>query len=322
MEDLYSAVARMYENDKQRNSAEYMKRHSKVYQKVPRIAEIDDIFSTSSVEMAKFALNKTEDFEKKQEEYRKRVKALKEEKRGLLIKNGFAEDYLEPIYTCKECLDTGFKDNRRCSCFMRRLVMLNYKYSGAEEILKRENFDNFSFDVYSTQKTGNKLSPRENAEDIVKRLARLAESCPEKPLNIIFSGPTGTGKTFLCNCMAKKMLDKGCSLYYTGAYSLLNDLADIHFGKETNADKELILGCDVLVIDDLGAEIPTKLTPNFLLNLIEQRTRRGSSTFITTNCSIDRLFENYGERIGSRLVKDYKIFNMYGEDIRFKTINV
>ena len=320
MEDLYSAVARMYENDKQKNAAEYMRRHSQVYEKVPRISEIDDIFSKSSIEMAKLALNKTEDLERKKQEYRQKVRELTEEKRSLLLKNGYAEDYLDPIYTCKECLDTGHTNNKKCRCFTRRLVMLNYKYSGAEEILKRENFDTFSYDVYSDKSTGNKPSPRENVRDIVKRLEKPAAAYPEKPLNLIFSGPTGTGKTFLCNCMAKKMLDKGCSLYYSGAYSLLSDLADIHFGKETAADKELILCSDVLVIDDLGAEIPTKITPNLLLFLIEQRGRRGLSTFITTNCGIDRLFENYGERIGSRLVKDYKIFNMYGEDIRFKTM--
>ena len=321
MEDLYSVVARMYENDKQKNQAEYMRRHSEVYEKVPRIKEIDDTLSQSGIEMVRLALDKAGDIKEKHEQYRQKIRALTAEKLDLLEENGYDKTYLDPIYTCKECMDTGLVNNKKCRCFMRRLVMQNYKQSGAEQILKKENINKFTYDVYSKKAVGNKVSPYENAKEITAHLKRLIDNYPKKPINIIFAGPTGTGKTFLCNCAAKKMLDMGCSLYYTGAFALFSDLADIHFDKETEADKELILGCDVLVIDDLGAEIPTKITPNLMLDLIEQRSRRGLSTFITTNCSIDMLFKNYGERIGSRFVKDYKIFNMYGEDIRFLTIN-
>lgn len=321
MEDLYSAVARMYENDKQKNAAEYIRRHSEVYKKIPRIKEIDCIFDESSIEIARLALNKTDDIEQKKEEYRQAIRALTAEKHSLLAENGYPQDYLDAIYTCSECRDTGLKDNKKCRCFLHRMVMLNYKYSGVEDILKRENFDTFDPQVYSAKKTDNRPSPRENAEDVKKHLDKIIAEYPQKPMNIIFAGPTGTGKTFLCNCMAKKMLDMGYSLYYTWAYALFTDLADMQFGRETETDKGLIQGCDILIIDDLGAEIPTKITPNLLLSLIEQRSRYGRSTLITTNCSIDMLFKNYGERIGSRFVKDYKIFNMYGDDIRFKTLN-
>ncbi|MBR6401592.1 MAG: ATP-binding protein [Firmicutes bacterium] len=319
MDDIYSAVGRMYEKDRLQNAETADARRREVYEKIPRIQEIDDTFSKSSIDMARLALTQGggDSMKQRLDEYKAAISRLNDEKTALLTENGYPADYLCPIYTCPVCKDTGVDGTRKCACFYNRIITQNYILSGMADILRAENFDTFNANVYSDTAVGNLPSPRENALKIAKKIKQMAaEQSREKPCSMILTGQTGTGKTFMCNCAAKALLDKGLSLYYTSAFSLFNDISDRHFGRSDSDAYTMALQCDVLVIDDLGVEIGSNITNKYLLDIINQRIRQGGSTIITTNQSLKNLLENYGDRIGSRFIQHYTVFNLYGSDIR------
>ena len=317
MDDIYSAVGRMYEKDRLENADILERRRREIYEKIPRIREIDNIFSQSSIQMAKIALASGGNMQEKLDEYKNSIRLLDEEKTALLTENNYPENYLQPIYTCEKCRDTGVDGTKKCSCFYNRIIMQNYILSGMSDILRKENFDTFNAEIYSDSPFGDNPPPRENAVKIAKKIKKMTEEYSnEKPCNIILTGQTGTGKTFMCNCAAKALLDKGLSLHYTGAFGFFNAINEKHFARSDNDEYALAMECDVLVIDDLGVEISSQITQRYLLDIINQRIRCGSSTIITTNQSLKNLLENYGDRIASRFLQHYTVFNLYGRDIR------
>ena len=317
MDDIYSAVGRMYEKDRLDNADILERRRREIYKKIPRIHEIDDIFSQISLQMARIALTNKDAMQEKLEEYKKNIRLLNEEKTALLTENNYSEDYLQPVYTCEKCKDTGVDGTKKCSCFYNRIIMQNYVLSGMSDILRKENFDTFDKEVYSDIPVGDSISPRENALKIAKKIRKMTdEQSSEKPCNIIFTGQTGTGKTFMCNCAAKALLDKGLSLHYTSAFGFFNNINEKHFGRSDNDEYTLATECDVRVIDDLGVEISSQITLKYLLDIINQRIRSGRSTIITTNQSLKNLLNNYGDRIASRFIQHYTVLNLYGQDIR------
>ncbi|MBQ9604989.1 MAG: DNA replication protein DnaC, partial [Firmicutes bacterium] len=117
------------------------------------------------------------------------------------------------------------------------------------------------------------------------------------------------------------LLDKGLSLYYVSAFKLFNDLCDGHFGHKGGYDAgSPVLTSDVLVIDDLGAEIISSVTIAYFTDIINQRTRNGGSTIISTNYSISEIFDKYTERVGSRFAQNYRLFRLYGADVRLRSL--
>lgn len=321
---IYDNVALMYERDRDKNEKTAERRRAEIYAKIPRVMEIYDFFAESGARLARIALtaHDTETRRKKVLEYKAQTDELNREKSELLRQNGYPSDYLDPIYTCPICKDTGNDGMKKCVCFQKRLVESNYAVSGVSELLEKENFDTFDINVFSDTVKNEKSSSRENAANILKQLKDItAKTDREHPCSLIFSGKTGVGKTFFCNCAAKALMDKGLSLYYVSAFKLFNDLSDSHFGHTGGYDSgSPVLTSDVLVIDDLGAEIITSVTIAYFTDIINQRARNGGSTIISTNYTIRELFDKYTERVGSRFAQNYRLFRLYGDDIRLKCL--
>ena len=325
IDKMYNDVSLMYERDRDKNARTEERRRAEIFRKIPRIEEIENFFVNSGVELARIAL-KAKDPETRRTmtlEYKAKTDDLILEKKQLLRINGYPEDYLDPIYTCPICRDTGNDGMKKCSCFNKRLIESNYAASGVSGLLENENFDSFDLKVFSDKAEGDRPSPRENAANILACVKDIVSKTDrEHPCSLIFSGRTGVGKTFFCNCAAKALLDKGLSLYYVSAFRLFNDISNSHFdhNKENDgySDTLPVLTCDVLVIDDLGAEIITSVTIAYFTDIINQRIRNGLSTIISTNYLISEIFKTYGERVGSRFAQYYRLFRLYGEDIRLK----
>ena len=134
----------------------------------------------------------------------------------------------------------------------------------------------------------------------------------------MFYGNTGTGKTFLTNCVAKELLDRGNSVIYFSAFSLFDILAKNTFGKhpEIAGDYHNIFNCDLLIIDDLGTESPNSFTVSQLFQCLNERILRKKSTIISTNLSLKEIADIYSERISSRITSSFTLLKLYGEDIR------
>ena len=113
-------------------------------------------------------------------------------------------DFLSPIYSCKDCKDTGYIDNKPCHCLKQYEITSLYKNSNLADILERK------FLIHSIQlfmitsilskiyhlRLENILRVKAVCLDFVKHFDTAYD-------NLIFYGETGVGKTFLTHCIAK-----------------------------------------------------------------------------------------------------------------------
>jgi DNA replication protein DnaC len=260
------------------------------------------------------------------DELKKKSDRLIEQQKKLLVDNGYPEDYLRIRYQCSRCKDTGFIGNEKCRCFKQAIADMIYEGSNLKSVLERENFSTFSFKYYSDDYIDESigLSPLSNMQKIVAGCKSFIRHFDKKHDNLLFLGNTGVGKTFLANCIAKELLDRGYTVIYLTAFRLFDILEKYKFGKEddnslTAANQfEYILDCDMLIIDDLGTELSNSFTTSQLYLIINERLLRQRSTLISTNLSLDNLNANYSERIYSRIISNYCIRRIVGEDIRLQ----
>lgn len=319
-------IMQEYEQIRFRNKQLLNTRIDEVRNQVPRIAEIDDRIRDINIDAALSALQ-NEPVDK--EQLTVQTNALIENKYQALVQAGYPSDYLSPIYNCEKCKDTGYMNHEPCECLKQKIVERQYKNSNLGQNLSKENFNTFRFDYYSNQPDGiHELTPRANMENIYHSLQKYVsgidayiEGDNSQKGNILFQGNTGVGKTFLSNCVAKELLDKGYAVLYVSAGTLFEQISDAVMNKNRIAGSQdfyhTVTTCDFLIIDDLGTEFMNNFTATYLYTLINDRLLHRNATIISTNLSLTELREHYSERIFSRICDSYLIYTIYGEDIRF-----
>lgn len=292
------------------------------YKKCPRIKEIDEELNMTGVKITKAIIYANKDEKLKYlDEIKNVTEALKKEKKLLMEQNGFSQNYFDDVYNCKKCKDTGFINNKKCECFKQRLINKAYDMSNIAEIIKTENFNNFSLDYYSKEidkKNGD--SPYDNMKLIMRRCNLFTEEFDENFRNLVFYGSTGLGKTFLCRCIAKELLDRGKIVLYVTAFGLLEMFEKEKFNKDNQEINKDILNlakeADLLIIDDLGTEFISGFSATELFDIINSRLLSKKSTIISTNLYPEQLTTNYSSRIVSRLYGNYEMIKFFGSDIR------
>jgi DNA replication protein DnaC len=320
---IYKEIMREYESDQ--NAALNMRerRLSALYKRLPRVQQIDREMANTGLTLAKLTLsNDTANITG----IRKKYETLKHEKEQLLISEGIPEDYLDDIYRCALCNDTGFVgavSPKRCKCLKQRLINKYYDLSNLKEVLKKENFSTFKLTHFSQKIPENEgISPRDNIEGVRKIAERFANHFKPGEENLFFYGTTGLGKTFLCHCIAKAVLDEGFTVLYVTAPRLFKWVQEnqFNYNKNNQTDEQLnaVMEADLLILDDLGAEFSTIVTDSSLFEVINQRLLDSRSTVISSNLTIYELKEQYTDRIVSRFLGSYKMFKFFGEDIREK----
>lgn len=249
------------------------------------------------------------------DEIRKRNEELNKQRRKALVKLGYPEDYTDVHYTCEACKDTGFVDTRMCSCLKQLLITKNIKSSGMGNLIDKQSFDNFDLGVY-------KDSP-----DILARMQRnlkiaraFAEGFARHHDSLLLIGTTGTGKTHVSTAIAKEVISQGFDVLYDSTQNILDDFEADKFKSgynRTESRSDKYLECDLLIIDDLGAEFVTQYSVSALYNLINTRQNKGLSTIISTNLSAGELAGKYEGRIYSRIIgADYTVLRFDGKDHR------
>lgn len=315
----YDMILRSYEQ-KQVHSRDMLdKRRKIVYNQLPELKEIHDSISLLSVNQAKKLLNGDE---KALADLKKQLRLLVEQKTELLVSAGYPADYLEPVYECPDCKDTGYIGNRKCHCLQKAIIDLLYTQSNLKNILQRENFDTFSFAYYSDNHvdpvTGRSaLANIRNAHYIAHE---FVDTFGKDFRNLFLYGDTGVGKTFLTNCIARELMNKAFSVIYLTAFEFFDTLAKSRFDRDNDAEmmNEHIFDCDLLIIDDLGTELTNAFTVSQLFLCINERLLRRKSTIISTNLSLESLVDIYSERTFSRITSNYTMLKITGDDIRIK----
>ena len=319
----YNAIMRIYNQRQFQDKYEQDQRREEVYQKVPQIRQIEDEISSQAVRCARKLLDGDTNAK---EELKQHIEDLREQKEVLLSAFGFPSDYMEMHYACPECQDTGYVDGRKCRCFKKEEIRLLYSQSNIEEVLLRENFDSFSYEYYDDRVVIPEIQM--TVADYMRQVhtwcKEYVENFEKKGGNLIFTGSTGVGKTFLTNCIAKALIDQYQSVIYLSS----NDLFDVFSKNKFHYDTEeemkdmyqYILDCDLLIIDDLGTELNNTFVSSQLFYCINERLLRKKSTIISTNLSMTMLRDTYSDRISSRIISQYSIIPLYGDDIRTKIV--
>ena len=319
----YNAIMRIYNQRQFQDKYEQDQRREEVYQKVPQIRQIEDEISSQAVRCARKLLDGDTNAK---EELKQHIEDLREQKEVLLSAFGFPADYMEMHYACPECQDTGYVDGRKCRCFKKEEIRLLYSQSNIEEVLLRENFDSFSYEYYDDRVVIPEIQM--TVADYMRQVhtwcKEYVENFEKKGGNLIFTGSTGVGKTFLTNCIAKALIDQYQSVIYLSS----NDLFDVFSKNKFHYDTEeemkdmyqYILDCDLLIIDDLGTELNNTFVSSQLFYCINERLLRKKSTIISTNLSMTMLRDTYSDRISSRIISQYSIIPLYGDDIRSKIV--
>lgn len=315
----YDEIMRSYDERQLHNRFISRQKILEAYEKEPRLKSIDDSIASYSVKQAQKLL---EGDTSALAELKGIISNYKKERTELFGEMGYPSDYFDPVYTCPDCKDTGYINGEKCHCFKQAIIDTVYSQSNIKNILARENFSSFSYDYYSDQDinptTG--LSSLATVQNAVLECNNFIDDFENKPKNLLFYGDTGVGKTFMSNCVAKDLLDKGYSVIYFTAFQFFDILSKGVFGKDSDAlaTHKNIFDCDLLIIDDLGTETPNSFTTSQLFLCVNERILRQKSTIISTNLNLDQIMDVYSERTFSRISNSYSIIKLFGDDIRLK----
>lgn len=316
---VYKQVLRLYEIDRGKAREIYDRRKTEVYSRLPQIRELDASLMHLSLEAVRGLLNSGDDMDST----KRRIHEIVDKKRLLMEQAGFSDDYLTNIYTCLHCKDTGYIDMQKCQCLRQRLIDRHYSAAGLGSALAEENFQNFKFEYYSTEtdpEVG--LSPLENIRGVYGYCIDFVMNFGTEYSNLLFYGDAGLGKTFLCNCIARDLLDAGASVLYTTAPMLFKKIENFRFNRseqdEPDVQLDLVYDTDLLIIDDLGSEFSTVVTDTELFSIINARLLARRPSVISTNLSLNDFQNAYTNRIVSRIMGSYKMLRLFGDDIRVK----
>ena len=308
---------RILENRKADKESQYRQNLQIAYAQQPRLQEIDKLLRKSMVVAAQAVFTSGGDARAAMEQVKQANLSLQEE-RAKLISQHFAPGFLDETPICGTCGGTGYVGSTMCSC-LRQLCRQEQKKELAQLTTGVERFPNFRLDYYSANIDPNYgASPRKIMERTLEICKQYAANFQPSLGNLLFVGGTGLGKTFLSACIADVVVDKGFSVAYESAPQLFGKLEKDRFdpSEESRLAVAELQKCDLLIMDDLGTEMPSSFVTAALYALVNQRLIDGKSMIISTNLNIDEIARRYSPQIASRLQGNFRGLTFVGQDIR------
>ncbi len=290
-------------------------RSAELHAKIPDLKRLDGYLSSTAMKIMDAVCS--DNSEQRIAEIKAENELLLEARAKLLTAYGYPEDYTDVKYECEACGDTGYVDTKMCSCMRRALVMAGYRSSGVYGLMSSQSFDNFSLDYYKDSKE-NYASMSVILEGL-KDFANGFDSTTYK--NFLFMGKTGLGKTHLSTSVAVKVIERGFDVLYVSVCSMISDFEKKRFNYNETVDLSRYYSADLLIIDDLGAEMTNQFTVSCFYDVINSRITNRKSTIINTNLKKEEIAARYGDRIESRLFGEYLPVPFLGKDIRGQKID-
>lgn len=287
------------------------------YARVPRIQEIDIQLRRTMAQAAQAAFLQGGDGRELLEKARLENLELQQE-RAILAMENFEEGYLDDSPICDKCGGSGYIGSNMCEC-LTELCRQEQKKEVSVLSGSREAFNQFRLDYYPDRidpKYG--ASPRTIMERNLKICRTYALTFDPNAGNLLFVGGTGLGKTFLSACIARAVADRGYSVVYESAGHLFGKLEQAKFSPSEEARREAarFTDCDLLILDDLGTEMPGQFVTAAFYTLLNDRILAGKPMVISTNLNIDEAARRYSPQIASRLQGSFQGLTFVGEDIR------
>ena len=303
------------------NEEAQLRRRQLAYSKNPKIRDIDERIRTTAIDAIGLAMSKGEDALQALEQVRDLNLSLQEERALELAACGLPGDYLNDRYICPKCRDTGYDGTKLCSCLMELYAQEQRRELSGLLKLGQETFDSFNLELYDDKpdpETG--ISPRRYMEQVFEYCLQYARKFSAASPNLFLWGGTGLGKTFLSTCIARVVSENGFSVVYETASALFSQFEAEKFARSDTSDSgedvERALGCDLLILDDLGTEMTTVFVTSALYTLVNTRLAAGKQTIISTNLTQADLAGRYSPQIASRIQGEYQTLRFYGRDIR------
>ena len=315
----YDAIMREYGRQQIENHHKLEERRKEIYARLPVVKQLEAEIAERSVACAKKLLEGDKGV---LDRLKEDLRDLREQKALIIRAAGYPDDYLELHYRCPDCRDTGLVDGRKCHCFLQAQMKLLHAQSNLEDVLERENFNALSYEYYDDTEILPQLGITNAAymRRVVAGCREFVRDFDKKHDNLLFTGSTGVGKTFLTNCIARELMDDFHSVIYLTASDLFDVFSRNKFDYDNAEDMKdmyrFILDCDLLIIDDLGTELNNSFTSSQLFYCINERMNMSRSTIISTNLTLARLRDSYTDRVTSRIMSGYRIIPLYGGDIR------
>ena len=275
--------------------------------------------------MMRLVLSTSPDKENLLAQCREDINSLKEQKQNFLKMHNIPESDLEIQYECPICEDTGFlKNGEKCNCFKQALINEYYKMSNISKNFKTQNFNTLDLSLFSDDIIPElNISSKQNILEISAICEMFVQNfTKDNEENLLFYGDTGLGKTFMSNCIAKALLDKGFTVIYQTSFKMFEIIEEYKFRNSDNYlsrdDYENLFECDLLIIDDLGTELTNSFTLSELFIILNTRLLNGKKTIISTNLNPTQLGELYSQRIFSRIFDNFKMIKFIGSDLRWQ----
>ena len=296
-------------------------RRRELYVELPEVEAIDrELSRTGLIIMEEISKGKV-GLAERLENIRLDNMDLQAQRELVLHRAGYPADYDLPKHTCATCKDTGYVGQKMCTCLRAALTEEGLRRAGLAHLFETQRFDTFVLDYYRQDARVYRIM--QNYLDICHSYAQRFDKDTRESL--LFCGGTGLGKTHLSTAIAGEVVKKGFDVLYESAPNLLSAYEAERFGRSLTtavSDTSRYLTCDLLVIDDLGAELSNNFTVGVLYNLINTRIVSRKPTIISTNLSLEEIRARYTDRIASRLLGEYTVMRFEGRDIRLQKIGL
>ena len=296
-----------------------------LYRRAPELRRLDAALRGTMVELTDLiAAGKPVEADGPEiSDIRRRNLELHARRLELLTTLGVNPADLDSTPACPRCNDTGWAEGEMCACLKELCTQEQIReLSSLLALSEEQTFDKARLDVYSADVwPAMGKSPRANMEGVIALCRGYAEQFGRFPFkNLFFSGATGLGKTFLSGCIAREVSQRGFSVVYDTAINLFAAFEAKKFSRDEQArdDTRRYLGCDLLILDDLGSELTTPFVQSALYELINTRLTAGKATVISSNLTMEDVRGRYSPQVASRLAGEYRTLPFFGEDIRLQ----
>ena len=311
-QELYDRLMDSYRLTREQNAREEARRRDEAKKSDPELARLMDERHQMILTFGRAAIQKepAEDLTERMREYNRQI-------RERLMLRGFPPDWLEPVYTCPKCRDTGLMGEEErfyCDCFRKKVLELTDTVGTG-----KESFEAFDETVFpQTAPEGMEITQREEMRRVRAMCEKYADQYPfQQPADLLLYGSSGLGKSYLMCCIARRLREKGADAELISSYDVIRLLRDAYFGRQDETDR--LFNADVLLVDDLGMEpMMENVTLEQLFHLISVRRSRSLPMVFSTNLTMSELKKRYSERISSRLLDATlcRVIPLKGRDIR------
>lgn len=325
-----ATVESIYQRRRDRKAKEREQRIEKTYQEHPALEELNRKINICQVQILKARLSKSQE----EERYKLDLYGLQEERAAYMRDYQVDPGYMDLDYDCPICKDWGFTliDGRHenCSCMLKVQESLRRGQAHLSKRIEKENFENFDLNIFDQEKKYDlegglgQISERENIIEIREEAYQFIRNFRQQAgKSMLFYGPVGLGKSYMCYSIAKELIDQGYKVLYMTMNELMDMMQLYNFDRSlfverySLEDYYAVENSDLLILDDLGTEITNNFVKTVLFNIINSRMINNKKMLISTNLSPDELMARYDERISSRLIEYVEFYKFFGENKRW-----